>query len=70
MTLCRFYCGRYPIIRWKKNFFEWNHVTIYSLQTVMAHCIYLEEDELKMFQERKVGIAHCPSSNFWYIIRH
>ena len=34
----------------------------------MAHCIYLEEDEVKMFQEKKVGIAHCPSSNFWYII--
>lgn len=33
-------------------------------KTVMAHCIYLEENELKLFQERKVGIAHCPSSNF------
>ena len=32
----------------------------------MAHCIYLEDEELKMFEEKKVGIAHCPNSNFWY----
>ncbi|XP_003383532.1 PREDICTED: guanine deaminase-like [Amphimedon queenslandica] len=33
-------------------------------KTYMAHCIHLKEEELKLMEERKVGIAHCPNSNF------
>ena len=31
--------------------------------TVMAHCVYPEEEELALIRERGVVIAHCPQSN-------
>ena len=33
----------------------------------MAHCVHMTNEELEVLKERKVGIAHCPLSNFWYI---
>ena len=36
------------------------------LQTVMAHCIHLEEREKELFKKKGVGICHCPCSNLWY----
>jgi guanine deaminase len=33
-------------------------------QTIMAHCVYLEESERTLLKDQGVGIAHCPSSNF------
>lgn len=32
-------------------------------QTVMAHGVYLGEDELELLRERETAIAHCPNSN-------
>ena len=37
-------------------------VTIPS-QTILAHCIHLEKEELELMTERGVGVAHCPNSN-------
>ncbi|MEW6702472.1 MAG: amidohydrolase family protein [Bacteroidota bacterium] len=31
--------------------------------TVLAHCIYLNNDEVKMLKKNSVRVAHCPSSN-------
>ncbi len=31
--------------------------------TIMAHCVYLDEEEQKRLQDREVYIAHCPQSN-------
>jgi cytosine/adenosine deaminase-related metal-dependent hydrolase len=28
-----------------------------------AHCVKLDEQEMKLFAERGIGIAHCPYSN-------
>ena len=28
-----------------------------------AHCVYLNEDEIKLMAETQTGVAHCPSSN-------
>lgn len=28
-----------------------------------AHCVWMDPDEICLFQERKVGVAHCPTSN-------
>ena len=33
-------------------------------KSYLAHCIYLDEDDLSVLKDRKVGIAHCPNSNF------
>ena len=32
--------------------------------TILAHAIHLTKDEVELIKERKVGISHCPTSNF------
>lgn len=36
-----------------------------SPQTMMAHCIYAKEEELKLFADTRTAIAHCPTSNMF-----
>ncbi|KAG7730966.1 hypothetical protein KL933_000761 [Ogataea haglerorum] len=31
--------------------------------TILGHCIFLETEELKLINERKSSISHCPTSN-------
>uniref|UniRef100_A0A6B2L4W3 Guanine deaminase n=1 Tax=Arcella intermedia TaxID=1963864 RepID=A0A6B2L4W3_9EUKA len=33
-------------------------------KTVMAHCIWLEDEEIEILKSRNCGISHCPNSNF------
>ncbi|MES1906778.1 MAG: hypothetical protein MHM6MM_000016 [Cercozoa sp. M6MM] len=33
-------------------------------RTVQAHAIYLTPEEVELFRNERIGIAHCPSSNF------
>jgi guanine deaminase len=32
-------------------------------KTIMAHCIYLDEDEVNMIKDTKTKVVHCPTSN-------
>ena len=32
-------------------------------KTIMAHCVFLKDDEFELMAERKAFIAHCPQSN-------
>lgn len=32
--------------------------------TIMAHCVYLTDDEMELLSRNKVYVAHCPISNF------
>lgn len=32
-------------------------------QSVMAHCIWLGDEEIYTLRERGVGVSHCPNSN-------
>ena len=32
--------------------------------TVLAHAVHLEEEEIEMINKRKAGVSHCPTSNF------
>lgn len=47
-----------------------NYTEIYDVHglltthTILAHCIYLSENEQRLLSERGVGVAHCPNSNF------
>lgn len=34
-----------------------------GVKTVMAHCVYSPEEEVRLMKERGVYIAHCPQSN-------
>lgn len=30
---------------------------------IMAHCVHLSDEEIKIFREKKVSVGHCPNSN-------
>lgn len=32
--------------------------------TILAHAVYLSDNEIRLIKERKAGISHCPTSNF------
>jgi 5-methylthioadenosine/S-adenosylhomocysteine deaminase len=32
-------------------------------RTIAAHCVWASDSDLEIFQKRRTGIAHCPSSN-------
>jgi len=32
--------------------------------TILAHAVHLEEQEIDLVKQRKAGISHCPTSNF------
>lgn len=58
---------------WVKELFpdSKNYASIYDdfelfgqTPTIMAHCIFNNEDEIKLMAENQVFIAHCPYSNF------
>lgn len=34
-----------------------------TVPTIMAHCVYLENEEIELIKENEVFIAHCPNSN-------
>lgn len=34
-----------------------------SDRTILAHCIFLEEEEMDVLKELRCGVAHCPISN-------
>lgn len=38
-------------------------LSILSERTVLAHCIHVPPDEIGLFAERRVTVAHCPISN-------
>ncbi len=33
-------------------------------RTILAHAIYLGENEIALLKERDAGVSHCPTSNF------
>lgn len=49
---------------------EKNYLSVYDscgllLQgAIMAHCIYLADEEIVLMAERGVSVAHCPNSNY------
>ncbi|MGE5679923.1 MAG: amidohydrolase family protein, partial [Bacillota bacterium] len=40
-----------------------NSVGLLNEKTIAAHCICLDQDEINMLCDKKVGVAHCPTSN-------
>jgi len=39
------------------------NVYLITLQTILAHGIYLEDIEVAILKERETAIIHCPTSN-------
>jgi guanine deaminase len=47
-----------------KNYAEvYDSAGILTNRCIMAHCVHLEDDEIKLFAERGTSVAHCPNSN-------
>ena len=46
----------YSDVYYKANLFREN-------KTIMAHCIWLNENEIELLSKSKVFVAHCPTSN-------
>ena len=42
----------------------YDHYHLLRDNTILAHAVHLEEEELKLVKERESGISHCPTSNF------
>lgn len=41
----------------------YKHFGLLNDRSILAHCIYLEEEEMQGLQELRCGVAHCPISN-------
>lgn len=59
---CRFVSSLFPSSE--------SYVDVYRIhdlltpRTVLAHCVYLSEDDRKMLRDSGAGVSHCPVSNF------
>jgi len=42
----------------------YDHYGLLRDNTILAHAVHLEEEELDLVKERRSGISHCPTSNF------
>jgi guanine deaminase len=42
----------------------YDHYGLLRDNTILAHAVHLEEEELELVKERGSGISHCPTSNF------
>lgn len=42
------------------------HNLLRTNQCIMAHCLYLNDYDIELFQRKRIGIAHCPLSNFFF----
>ncbi len=46
-----------------RNISYLNSVGLAAPHVVLAHCIWLDDDELRLLQQTETKVAHCPSSN-------
>ena len=47
----------------KENIEYFNSIGVLDSHTVLAHCIHLNDSEIKSLKNNSVRVAHCPSSN-------
>jgi len=60
-------------IAWVKELFphSQNYATVYAEnglvnhRSLLAHCIYLNEEETRLLHDQRSHLIHCPSSNFF-----
>lgn len=45
------------------NIEYFDRVKVLNGKTVLAHCVHVNKNEIDILAERKVAVAHCPSSN-------
>ncbi|MBZ0201179.1 MAG: amidohydrolase family protein [Ignavibacteriaceae bacterium] len=50
-------------LRGKENVEYLNSIAALHNHTVLAHCIHLNDEEVKLLKEKETRVSHCPSSN-------
>lgn len=51
----------FPEYRTETELYE--HFGLLNDRSILAHCIYLEEEEIQALRDLRCGVAHCPVSN-------
>lgn len=41
----------------------YDYYNLLTSRTILAHCVFISDEELDLIVQRKAGIAHCPTSN-------
>jgi len=50
--------------RYKMSVVAWlKQQGVLEAKVIAAHCVHLEDEEMDMLKQGRVGVAHCPSSN-------
>jgi 5-methylthioadenosine/S-adenosylhomocysteine deaminase len=50
--------------KYKMNNIEYfNSLNVLNSNSVLAHCIHVNKNEINLLKKKKVKVAHCPSSN-------
>ncbi|MCU0474538.1 MAG: amidohydrolase family protein [Anaerolineae bacterium] len=48
----------------KQTLVHWlNKIGLFRARVIAAHCVWLDETEMRIFREKGATIAHCPSAN-------
>ncbi|GAB7389340.1 5'-deoxyadenosine deaminase [Bacillaceae bacterium] len=49
--------------RGMRNIVYLDHIGLANERLILAHCVWLNEEEKQIIKERKVKVTHCPGSN-------
>ncbi len=50
-----------------RNIVYFDHLGLADENLILAHCIWIDDQELDIIRRNKVKVAHCPSSNLnWF----
>lgn len=49
--------------RGMRNVVYLDHIGLANERLILAHCVWLNEEEKKIIRDRKVKVSHCPGSN-------
>lgn len=47
----------------------YDHFDLLTSNTILAHCVHLEESEMDLIKLRNAGISHCPTYALDYTAR-
>ncbi|HLG32222.1 MAG TPA: amidohydrolase family protein [Ignavibacteriaceae bacterium] len=47
----------------KENIEYFDSIDVLDDHTILAHCVHLNDNEIKILKRRKTRVAHCPSAN-------
>lgn len=49
---------------YKQTLVHWlNKIGFFKVPVIAAHCVWIDETEMRIFREKGAAVAHCPSAN-------